>query len=75
MDEKFLEQAAAIELMQRESGIAAARSKPETDPAFDGVHCIERSCGEEIPPARLALGKIRCVPCQTLRETGHAYTH
>lgn len=43
-----------------------ARSEPETDPEFDGEHCLD--CGEQIPPARLALGRIRCVHCQHVRE-------
>ena len=38
----------------------------ETDPDFDGKHCIDG--GEVIPPARLALGKIRCIRCQEIFE-------
>jgi RNA polymerase-binding transcription factor DksA len=41
-------------------------AQPETDPDFDGKHCIDG--GEVIPAARLALGKIRCVKCQTALE-------
>ena len=47
---------------------ARGRSAPEFDAAFDGSHCVE--CEDEIPAPRLALGKVRCVPCQQLRERG-----
>lgn len=40
--------------------------KPETHPDFDGESCI--GCGEPIPLARLNMGKIRCVLCQTELE-------
>ncbi len=45
---------------------ARGKSAPETHPDFDGVHCLD--CDDEIPAARLKLGKIRCVPCQSLLE-------
>lgn len=38
----------------------------ETHPDFDGKHCLE--CDEDIPAERLAMGKIRCVRCQGIRE-------
>ena len=47
---------------------ARGKSAPEHDPSFDGTHCIEDDCGAVIPPARLALGRIRCVDCQRLTE-------
>lgn len=34
----------------------------ETHPDFDGHTCVV--CGDDIPPARLAMGKVRCVICQ-----------
>lgn len=43
-----------------------AASAPETHPDFDGEHCID--CEAEIPRARLALQKVRCVDCQTYLE-------
>ncbi len=43
-----------------------ALAKPETDPDFDGCHCVE--CGEPIPKARLALSKVRGVTCQQRLE-------
>lgn len=45
-----------------------AKMRPETHPAFDGVHCVEEDCGVDIPHARLAMGRIRCVDCQALLE-------
>jgi RNA polymerase-binding transcription factor DksA len=39
---------------------------PETHPDFDGENCV--SCGDPIPKARLALGKVRDVKCQQAVE-------
>lgn len=47
---------------------AVGKSRPEFDARFDGVHCVEDECGIEIPAARLAMGKVRCVDCQMRRE-------
>jgi RNA polymerase-binding transcription factor DksA len=62
------DRASAIEAQFNEDALTVARRKtlPETDPDFDGVHCIE--CAENIPAARLKLGKIRCIECQTVIE-------
>lgn len=50
----------------RENAMALERAKaamaPETHPDFDGECCVD--CGDEIPQARLAMGKVRCVFCQ-----------
>jgi hypothetical protein len=43
-----------------------ARVQPETHPDFDGVHCVE--CDDALPAARLALGRVRCVVCQSAIE-------
>lgn len=43
-----------------------ARSAPESHPDFDGLHCLD--CEAEVPAARLALGRIRCVDCQQHKE-------
>jgi phage/conjugal plasmid C-4 type zinc finger TraR family protein len=45
---------------------ARERAKPEVHPDFDGVHCVD--CDEPIPKPRLAMGKVRCVECQRIRE-------
>ncbi|MFL2656251.1 MAG: hypothetical protein ACJ0F0_01290 [Burkholderiaceae bacterium] len=62
------DRASAIEAQFNEDALEVARRRtaPETDPDFDGVHCIE--CAEGIPAARLKLGKIRCIECQTAIE-------
>ena len=50
---------------------AIGKSGPEFDARFDGAHCVE--CEDDIPPARLELGKVRCVECQAAREPKPAY--
>lgn len=56
-----------IEMFQRQAiARATGRSGPERDPVFDGLHCVE--CEIEIPAGRLALGKVRCLDCQTQKE-------
>ena len=47
---------------------ARGKSAPEQDARFDGKHCVEEDCSVDIPPARLALGRVRCVDCQTIHE-------
>jgi RNA polymerase-binding transcription factor DksA len=60
-----------IEVCQAEAERRArGQSAPELDPRFDGFNCVEQNCGEPIPAARLALGKVRCVSCQELLERG-----
>ena len=70
MDESFIERAEELERAEREEALrkAARACAPEFHQFFDGKHCIEDDCGEEIPPGRLALGKIRCVTCQWIKE-------
>ncbi len=68
MEENLFEMAEQLERAQREYFIqqASARTLPESHPNFDGAHCVE--CDTPIPQARLNLGKIRCVPCQSIKE-------
>lgn len=74
MDERFMENAAALELLHRDAALRnVMNAKPETSPLFDGLHCIEPDCGEEIPAPRLALLKIRCVECQARKEKPHVH--
>lgn len=63
-----IDEATALAASLTDGAIAAARqaSAPETHPDFDGESCVE--CGADIPAARLAMKKIRCVPCQSARE-------
>lgn len=60
--------AQGVNEFHQERSLAEVRAKvaPETHPDFDGKHCVE--CEDDIPPARLALGKVRCVQCQTDKE-------
>ena len=50
-----IEHAAAISEQIREGEISAVRvlNAPEQHPGFDGIHCVEEDCGEEIPPERI----------------------
>ena len=49
---------------------ARGKSGPQSHPDFDGLHCVQPDCGAEIPAGRLALGRVRCVECQGLKERG-----
>lgn len=57
---------------QNENAIATVRNaaRPEQVKGPDGkwhqTHCED--CEEKIPPARLKLGKIRCIDCQKKLE-------
>ena len=46
-----------------------AKNKVENQPnfnEFDGKTCVD--CGDNIPEARLAMQRIRCVDCQEVLE-------
>lgn len=62
------DQASMFQMAENEHALAKVKAKlaPETHPDFDGKTCLE--CGDKIPKARLAMGKIRCVHCQTALE-------
>lgn len=46
-------------------GLASVRAQlVQTHPDFDGIHCINPRCGEELPPVRIAYKRVRCAPCQ-----------
>jgi RNA polymerase-binding transcription factor DksA len=47
---------------------ARQAAQPEYHPAFDGLHCVEEDCGEEIPALRVQAGRVRCVDCQSRIE-------
>ncbi len=61
---------AATELTEELNSRAIANfrnaAKPETHPDFDGEHCID--CEDDIPQVRLAMGRVRCVTCQSILE-------
>ena len=67
-----MESASLHEQRERDAAIARAMSRPESDPNFDGRHCVEEDCGDAIPEGRLALGKIRCITCQQAKEKRRA---
>ena len=46
---------------------AAILSAPQSSPNFNGCDCVR--CGDPIPEKRLALGRIRCIECQTALES------
>ena len=63
-----LDEATALTATMTAHAVAAARAanSPQYHPDFDGESCIQ--CGDEIPQDRLAMGKIRCVACQSALE-------
>jgi RNA polymerase-binding transcription factor DksA len=62
------DQASMIQMAENKQALAKvkARLAPETHPDFDGKNCID--CGDKIPKARLDMGRMRCVHCQTSIE-------
>lgn len=62
----WLDDAKAIEELERERCIQAQRARPRpSGPSRE--HCLD--CDEQIPAKRQAMGGItRCTPCQTLNE-------
>ncbi len=74
MDEVFLERAEERERQAREIAIerATRATAPQHHPDFDGTNCVE--CDDPLPPLRLAMSKVRCVPCQTRLEKQRAHT-
>jgi len=64
----WLDNAKAIEELERERSIAAQLAQPRpTGPSRS--HC--QDCDEAIPEKRRALGgKVRCMPCESLSEQG-----
>ena len=65
----WLDNAKAIEELERERSIAAQLAKPRPiGPSRS--ECLD--CDNDIPAARQALGGIlRCVPCQAIFEKGN----
>lgn len=49
---------------------AVGKSAPESHPDFDGANCVD--CADTIHPARLKLGKVRCIECQARLENRRA---
>lgn len=66
----IIDTASAFAARLNADALARARGKSasETHPDFNGLNCVD--CGECIHPARLAMGKVRCVECQDFLERG-----
>ena len=63
-----IEMASQIQEKINEQGLALVRAAggPQKHPDFDGEHCVD--CEDDLPPVRIAYGRIRCTPCQTAAE-------
>lgn len=59
---------ALVRLQQAEAQRILATQTAIDNGNFDGVHCIDEECGEELPPERRADYRMLCTSCQTLRE-------
>ena len=71
-----LDRAADLTRQQNEAAIEEVRraARPEQAQLADGSWPFPdcEDCDEPIPAARLAMGRIRCVTCQSIRETERA---
>ena len=69
MEEKDLEMAEKMVEQEKESSMAAVRMQldPEYHEDFDGKNCVD-CVSNPVGKERLAMGRIRCVHCQTIRE-------
>ncbi len=65
MDEKYLEQADAFAENLVREGLERNKTEQDKPEDYDGF-CP--TCGDEVPEARIALGKYNCVPCQSAEE-------
>lgn len=57
----------SADALKRQLGL----SDPKLQPGFadwDRLHCVEEDCGVELPAARIAAERCRCIDCQTLLE-------
>lgn len=66
-----IDRASNLDLLYTEQNIAKARfgAKPEQlciDGKWETETCVD--CGEDIEPARLAMGRLRCYGCQDSKE-------
>lgn len=43
---------------------------PESHPDFNGTDCVD--CGDAVAKLRLDWGRVRCAPCQELKELDDA---
>lgn len=61
-----LEQMEREEALRRTSLLAAPEQTQDADGNWEHTECVD--CGEDIEPARLNLGKVRCFRCQSALE-------
>jgi hypothetical protein len=66
-----LEQASHLQEQLNLAGRKASEAAlaPQTPKGKDGqhvvvTHCVEEDCGEELPPVRVVMKRIRCTVCQ-----------
>lgn len=63
MDENFITAAEKHIEAEVRAGIERAKIQPARPKGFVGL-C---ACGQEVPPARVALGYFRCIACASKR--------
>jgi len=67
-----VDQASEVEAKFRDKALEECRRRNvqeqtrNPDGTWPTTECVD--CGEPIQPARLALGRVRCVDCQSRRE-------
>lgn len=73
LNDKTLEMAERLSASVVEERVQAARVRQCDRHEFyswDGETCFD--CGEDLPEERVEMGRVRCVPCQTVAEKkGH----
>lgn len=68
----FYRRQAAPELYADDNGQLIAQI-PREDGTYPFMQCVEDSCGDDLHPARLQMGRVRCVHCQALLEKGRRH--
>lgn len=71
MDEKFLEDAEALQQASVDAKLAQSQAQLDQTKqgrffGWDGATCFD--CGDDLTEARLAMKRVRCVHCQTVAE-------
>lgn len=54
------------EAVKHYSLLAAPEQRQDESGAWETEECVD--CGEDIEEQRLAMGKVRCFSCQTIKE-------
>lgn len=69
LSDSTLEMAERLQNSVVEEKITQARTRQCDKHEFrswDGETCFD--CGEDLPEERVEMGRVRCVPCQTVAE-------